>query len=588
MHRNGKSRMSITMADAEDHGDEWDAHPEFTTPPRLCFDADGADEGSENKMDQTNEAQAAEGDLSWSPNNTEDVFSDTTSPDTSGIMNNSELFGGSIVAMANSPVHPTPRPPHSPRRNLNFERRGSTLRLKSGIPCTPKSLLQGYRVVHPEERSESAPLLRVPDLRPSNQNPFSPFASGNKRRQAADDAAQVAPSIFTSPRKRRMGNRDGAASNISRFHQEFEELSVLGSGEFGTVLKCRNRLDGFVYAIKRSKHPIHGIADEQRLLNEVYAHAVIETQPHIVRYHSAWEEDDHMLIQNEYCDGGSLADLIDKYRRDGRAFPEDEVLKILKHVAMGLHSLHIKKLVHLDIKPGNIFIKNEVVVDTPTPAISPGPPDDDNSRPSSRSSMTSPTDENTTDDLQTTYKIGDLGLVTQIESPSVEEGDSRYLAKEILAEDYSDLKKADIFSLGVTIYEICSCNELPKNGPEWHSLRDGSPPRCPRYSEGLNNLISNTLHPNPKIRFSAAAILSHPTLVRQKKPTIEKTKTQLYKELNAEKMEKRRIYMELQALKKAKDGGKAFPLQQSNKANVVPRTRRASAPSIHHMRSAEW
>lgn len=79
---------------------------------------------SENKMDQTNEAQAAEGDLSWSPNNTEDVFSDTTSPDTSGIMNNSELFGGSIVAMANSPVHPTPRPPHSPRRNLNFERRG--------------------------------------------------------------------------------------------------------------------------------------------------------------------------------------------------------------------------------------------------------------------------------------------------------------------------------------------------------------------------------------------------------------------------------------------------------------------------------
>ncbi len=41
----------------------------------------------------------------------------------------------------------------------------------------------------------------------------------------------------------------------------------------------------------------------KRLLREVVAHAAISVQPHIVRYFSAWEEDDHMLIQNEFCDG---------------------------------------------------------------------------------------------------------------------------------------------------------------------------------------------------------------------------------------------------------------------------------------------
>lgn len=52
-----------------------------------------------------------------------------------------------------------------------------------------------------------------------------------------------------------------------------------------------------------------GFPPRQLALKEVYAHAVLGHHPHVVRYYSAWAEDDHMLIQNEYCDGESLKEI---------------------------------------------------------------------------------------------------------------------------------------------------------------------------------------------------------------------------------------------------------------------------------------
>ena len=47
------------------------------------------------------------------------------------------------------------------------------------------------------------------------------------------------------------------SSVVSRFTEDYEILKIIGKGCFGNVYKCRNKIDGLVYAIKCSKNQIN-------------------------------------------------------------------------------------------------------------------------------------------------------------------------------------------------------------------------------------------------------------------------------------------------------------------------------------------
>ena len=93
------------------------------------------------------------------------------------------------------------------------------------------------------------------------------------------------------------------------------------------------------------------------------------------------------------------------------------------------------------------------------------------------------------------YKIGDLGHVAHIHGDSIpEEGDCRYMAPELLEHDINRelLTKADIFSLGLTLFEAASLRELPKNSledMEYEKLKSGQLPYLDGYSKDFNNLL---------------------------------------------------------------------------------------------------
>lgn len=82
-------------------------------------------------------------------------------------------------------------------------------------------------------------------------NPFSPASANTSQRLINETNKSVCHSLIHS-----------GTSSSSRYKKEFVELSPLGTGEHGDVLKVRNRLDGMVYAIKKTRNPLKGSRQE--------------------------------------------------------------------------------------------------------------------------------------------------------------------------------------------------------------------------------------------------------------------------------------------------------------------------------------
>lgn len=141
---------------------------------------------------------------------------------------------------------------------------------------------------------------------------------------------------------------------------------------------------------------------------------------------------------------------------------------------------------------------------------------------------------------------GDLGHVTSVVDPKVEEGDSRYLPTEVLHEDFSALPKVDIFALGLTLYECASLETMPKNGPVWVKMRnDGCLPEVPGYSKCLQDLMKQMIHPDPKMRPSANQLINHEIFnVSTNNRTAIKSRGQLRRELADERQ--KNIFLEKQ------------------------------------------
>ncbi|TKY49958.1 Wee protein kinase [Spatholobus suberectus] len=254
---------------------------------------------------------------------------------------------------------------------------------------------------------------------------------------------------------------------LSRYRTDFHEIEQIGRGNFSNVFKVLKRIDGCLYAVKRSTRQLCREAERIKALMEVQALAALGFHENIVGYYSSWFENEQLYIQMELCDH-SLS--INNYPALLTARHEIEALY---QVASALQFIHGKGIAHLDVKPENIYVKNGV------------------------------------------YKLGDFGCATlRDNSLPIEEGDARYMPQEIFNENYDHLDKVDIFSLGASMFELISRSRLPESGSQFFNLKEGKLPLVPGVSVQFQTLLKVMMDPDPVKRPSATELVGNPIFNR--------------------------------------------------------------------------
>ncbi|XP_027075741.1 mitogen-activated protein kinase kinase kinase 18-like [Coffea arabica] len=248
---------------------------------------------------------------------------------------------------------------------------------------------------------------------------------------------------------------------------------IIGRGSSATV-SLATTASGELLAVKSADLSCSSLLQKEKsLISEL-------SSPYIVKYVGCdvTTENDKPLynLLMEYVPGGTLSDQI---RKQGGPLEESMIQVFAHQILQGLDYLHLKGIVHCDIKGQNVLIGRDGA------------------------------------------KIGDLGCARMVEEgngmagKSVISGTPMFMAPEVARGEEQGFA-ADIWALGCTIIEVATGNN------PWPDMEDpvsalyrigysGDVPEFPWWlSDSANEFLSKCLKRDAKKRWTARELLHHP------------------------------------------------------------------------------
>jgi serine/threonine protein kinase len=145
-----------------------------------------------------------------------------------------------------------------------------------------------------------------------------------------------------------------AELNAGQTFGGYHIAELVGSGGMGLVYRAEQRILGRTVALKVIRPEIAESGDYRaRFLREARFAAAVD-HPHVVSVFDAGEQDGRLYLAMQWVDGLDLGTLIDREQR----LPPERAVLIGVQLAQALQVVHDVGLVHRDVKPSNVLVRD--------------------------------------------------------------------------------------------------------------------------------------------------------------------------------------------------------------------------------------
>ena len=259
---------------------------------------------------------------------------------------------------------------------------------------------------------------------------------------------------------------------------KYKVKKLLGEGSFGKAFLCSRDSDEDLCVIKQIKVEDMTKQEKDDVINESTILSKLD-HPNIIKFFEFFESktpQQTFNIVTEYADGGDLSEKIKEQNKT--PFKESDILDYFTQICLALKHIHEKKIIHRDLKSGNVFLMKSGLV-----------------------------------------KLGDFGIAktfkNTMDKAKTMVGTPYYLSPEIIQGKPYD-NKSDIWSLGVLLYEMMTfkmpfeANTLPMLSMK--IMRGNYTPPSSMYTKDLREIVSKCLMVDPSRRPSIREILKMPII----------------------------------------------------------------------------
>lgn len=303
------------------------------------------------------------------------------------------------------------------------------------------------------------------------------------------------------------------ASSFSSLSIRWQKGKYLGGGTFGSVYESVNLDTGGPMAVKEIKFQnrqtikkiVPAVKNEMTVLQML-------SHPNIVQFFGVEVHRDRVYIFMEYCNGGSLAGLLEYGRIEDEAIIQLYTLQMLE----GLAYLHKYGVIHGDIKPENILLdhmgvikfidfgSSKIIPMNGSAGSSPNPNEEGSGEFTKRSppSQTSP----------------QMSIDLIVKRTKTMTGTPMYMSPEaIKGSDTSKIGAIDIWALGCCVLEMATGRRpwanLDNEFAVMYHIAAGDIPQFPEaneLSQQGQECLAKCLITDPDKRYTAADLLQDP------------------------------------------------------------------------------